>query len=415
MAQASLTYLSQQSAASGYSGYSSGSPSVPAVPAAYADAVSTTDAWSRGGMMIPPGISPIGDSIGHSRTDSGLSRPMAGSFSAASGHSSGAEPADADRRQRRARRTLNGQTVVTTPWFPDGAIKEQVTLSSEVVALAKLLSLNLKERAARNTMRSHFQEAAQKRWPDATVKVYGSFAYDCSLPDSALDLVCENCVDLQNFKSCIQGIAEECHVKIEHLYEQQVEGERHAFAKLNGGECNVVVNVTFVENRSPARQAVQAVRKLLSQFPAARDVFSCVRQVLRQSGVADAADGGLAPYAVLLMVFHAAQRSGAPHDPGQLLVDFFTLYSAASTGMIDARRRDCAPKQGKRSMLWVSDIAGDGNVADGCIKAPQVHTVCAYCASTLAKWSSEQWDGYRGRSPLSSILAYDVLWERANA
>eukprot|EP00755_Sulcionema_specki_P015716 Sspe_Gene.60136::Locus_33104_Transcript_1_1_Confidence_1.000_Length_1336::g.60136::m.60136/K03514/PAPD5_7, TRF4; non-canonical poly(A) RNA polymerase PAPD5/7 len=318
-----------------------------------------------------------------------------------------------NKQRRERRRTAEGMTVVTTPWFPNGAIKETVTLATEVTALASLLQLTVKEKSARYGIRSALQESASRVWPEATVKVYGSFAYDCSLPDSALDLVCEDCIDLSNFSTVIETIASNAALRVLHTFECDIAGEKQAFAKFSG-EGGVVANVTFVVGRSPARQVVAEIRRLLKQYPLARDVFAAIRMIFRQSGCANAADGGLPPYAILIMLLHTCQRTNNPNDAGQLLVDFFALFSEKVDYVVSARVQQGESKH-DGAAIYVEDVVGGANVAAECSRVTQVNSVCRTCATTLAKWSTGQWAGYRGRSPLSSILAYDSLWDRAES
>eukprot|EP01064_Diplonema_japonicum_P030979 TRINITY_DN5404_c1_g1_i1.p1 TRINITY_DN5404_c1_g1~~TRINITY_DN5404_c1_g1_i1.p1 ORF type:complete len:367 (+),score=61.75 TRINITY_DN5404_c1_g1_i1:54-1103(+) len=304
-------------------------------------------------------------------------------------------------------------TVVTTPWYPDGVLKEGITLGGEVMALNKLMSLTAKERTLRANMRSALQEGGSKIWPNATVKVYGSFAYDCALPESTLDFVCEDCGDLTSFEDMVGELGAALSFRVEHVFQCAVDGQHQAFAKFKE-PSGITANVTFFESKSPARQAVLQARKKFDEYPAARAVYDVVRMILKQSGCSDPATGGLSSYAMLLMIFYVCTQSKNVHDPGQLLVDFFTLYSHPFTYKIN-------PKSGKPQRadagvaIFVQDIVTDVNVASECTKAPQVNSLCKACAATLAKWTSGKWVGYRGRSPLSSILAYDTLWDRAEA
>ena len=304
-------------------------------------------------------------------------------------------------------------SVVTTPWYPDGAVKEMVTLTDEIEALSRLMELSPKESSARHSIRSALQGEATRWWPDVTVKVYGSFAYVCSLPESGLDLVCEDCGDLRNFESSIYNIATNAHLTVEHIFSCAVGGENQSFCKFRDTQ-GVTANVTFFEGKSPARQTVSVVKRKLAQYPAIRDVYTTIRMVFRQSGCTDVGVGGLPSYAILLMLLHVAMKSQKPNDKGQLLVDFFTIFSVQQTIAISAQKVTDEKPANSQSALHVLDFDDQNNVTADCTKTAQVNAVCQACANTLAKWSLDgRFSGYRGRSPLSSILAYDTLWERA--
>eukprot|EP01062_Namystynia_karyoxenos_P014167 TRINITY_DN15104_c1_g1_i1.p1 TRINITY_DN15104_c1_g1~~TRINITY_DN15104_c1_g1_i1.p1 ORF type:complete len:380 (+),score=92.72 TRINITY_DN15104_c1_g1_i1:78-1217(+) len=316
---------------------------------------------------------------------------------------------------RQRRKTASGQTIVTTPWYPQGVLKDEIVLGAEVVALNRLLSLTDDERTVRNVCRSSVQEVVRQFWPDVTVKVYGSFAYDLSLPASALDLVCEGCADLAaHFPRLLDTLR-----RVRFTVEGSFASGSEAFARIHS-PCGVTANVSFVPAKSLARQSVSLVRRLLSQFPAASAVFSAVRLILVQSKCNDPRNGGIASYALLLMVFHAAQSCADPADPGGLLLHFFRTFAAAAKqpDMVSATggcRIDPKTAEGlKPGALWVEDpLDPANNVAQGCVRLPQIRSIFQTSAMTLDKWFAEKWAGYRGRTPLSSILAYGDLWERA--
>ena len=330
--------------------------------------------------------------------------------------------------------------VVATPWYPDGVIRESVTLGGEVGALGRLMQLSQREQSVRHSMRSMLQENATVYWPEATVKVYGGFAYDCSLPDSALDLVCEDCHNLESFEHWVYDIAMRTNLHVDQVFCCAVGSERQGFAKFRDLTQGVTANVTFFENRSPARAVVAQIRRKLDSCPAVRDVFTAARLVLKQGGLCDAATGGLSSYAILMMVLHAAQHSQNSADAGQLLVDFFSLFAGPFDYIISPHSSEMKPKEGGGPAtydVWVNDIVGgpSSNVAVECTRGADINALCKSCSCTLSKWSFDgasgqayvffflcvqlhyskfnRRNGFRGRSPLSSILAYESLWDRA--
>eukprot|EP01062_Namystynia_karyoxenos_P002865 TRINITY_DN10_c0_g1_i1.p1 TRINITY_DN10_c0_g1~~TRINITY_DN10_c0_g1_i1.p1 ORF type:complete len:502 (+),score=146.63 TRINITY_DN10_c0_g1_i1:90-1508(+) len=293
------------------------------------------------------------------------------------------------------RKDASGRTIVTTPWFPQGVAKSGLSLGDEVVALWRLLQLTTDEQAARQNARTALQDAAGAIWPGVTVKVYGSFAYGLSLPHSELDLVCEGCGDLGALGSLLERLEQGGY----EVVGETREGAQ-ALARIRSRSSGVVCSVSFVTGRSPARRSVQAIRKLLVQFPAVPAVFAVLRLVSQQSRCGDPADGGVPSYAVLVMILHACHGCERPNDPGQLLIEFCRLYGAAGTAA--------------QEPLWVEDpITAENNVVAGCLKLPQARQVLHNCSLALSKWGRSKWDGYRGRSPLSGILAHGQLWARA--
>eukprot|EP00756_Hemistasia_phaeocysticola_P027230 Hpha_TRINITY_DN16105_c0_g2::TRINITY_DN16105_c0_g2_i1::g.7508::m.7508/K03514/PAPD5_7, TRF4; non-canonical poly(A) RNA polymerase PAPD5/7 len=305
-----------------------------------------------------------------------------------------------------------GSSTIVTPWFVQGVTKDQVRLADEVKRLHNLLRLSSKEREQRKYIRSAVQDIVQRQWRDATVKVYGSFAYDCSLPESAIDLVVECCGEREGFDTVVAEFAEarmtvECHYN-------GTDADSQAFVRVRG-ENGVVANISFVSGKSPVRQGVAILRKLVSEYTAVPAVFATARLVLQQVRCMDVVTGGLSSYAVLLMVLHAARRSANPSDPGQLLVDFFSLFgSNGSAWKISAMSREAVPLDDSRQEHVVEDPVSGSDTAADCRRWPQIRSVLSHCGQVLARWQEPRTGGYRGRTPLSSILAYDSLWERAH-
>eukprot|EP01062_Namystynia_karyoxenos_P044488 TRINITY_DN327_c0_g1_i1.p1 TRINITY_DN327_c0_g1~~TRINITY_DN327_c0_g1_i1.p1 ORF type:complete len:399 (+),score=115.39 TRINITY_DN327_c0_g1_i1:87-1283(+) len=312
--------------------------------------------------------------------------------------------------ERRTPQCSGGSIV--TPWFITGVARDAVTLADEVANLHALLHLAPTEREYRKGVRTAVQEVVQRHWHNSTVKVYGSFAYDCSLPDSALDLVVEGCGDRAGFQAVLADLSAR-NLAVECQFEGSVQGVQQGFAKLRS-ETGVVANVSFVGGRSPVRQGVTLIRKLITAFPAAPAVFAAVRLVLQQVRCADVASGGLPAYAVLLMVMHAAHHCSNPADPGQLLVDFFTIFGTRLSYKASATAPSGAPCP-EGVQLYVEDPVGGANVTADCKRIVQVRSIFQHCGQVLARWNVPRPAGYRGRTPLSSILAYDALWDRAHS
>lgn len=304
-------------------------------------------------------------------------------------------------------------STIVTPWFVQGVPKDQVRLADEVKRLHNLLRLNTQERERRKYVRSAVQEIVQRHWGGATVKVYGSFAYDCSLPDSAIDLVVECCGEREGFDKVVAEFAEarmtvECHYN-------GTDADSQAFVRVRG-ENGVVANVSFVSGKSPVRQGVALLRKLVSEYTAVPAVFATARLVLQQVRCMDVVTGGLSSYSVLLLVLHAARRSANPSDPGQLLVDFFSLFgSSAGSWKVSAMSSEVQLlEESSRQEHVVEDPVSGADTAADCRRWPQIRSVLSHCGQVLGRWQEPRAGGYRGRTPLSSILAYDSLWDRAH-
>ena len=327
---------------------------------------------------------------------------------------------------RKRLKTQSGETVVTTPWFPDGAVKERTSLGEEVVALHNFMSLTEQEEQQRFLLRSTLQDIIHKSSFGVTVKVYGSAAYGSCLPMSRIDFLVEHFDVLQDFKALLTTLKrhnEDLNVNL------SISNGEEAFIRATT-KSGLTTNVTFNKGvaSTPRKQAAY-VRNLFAAFPAARFVFTSIRIVLQQSKCNDAATGGLSSYAVLLMLFHVCLRCSDPADAGLLLTYFFAHFSTMPRYKIspesgvelplpeghqtEDQPKSSAPRASDRLFIYCPILGG--NIADSCTRVTQVCSVFHNCSVTLAKWHTTKWIGYRGRTPLSCLVAFDSLWARADA
>eukprot|EP01061_Rhynchopus_euleeides_P013831 TRINITY_DN24015_c0_g1_i2.p1 TRINITY_DN24015_c0_g1~~TRINITY_DN24015_c0_g1_i2.p1 ORF type:complete len:612 (+),score=194.16 TRINITY_DN24015_c0_g1_i2:271-1836(+) len=308
---------------------------------------------------------------------------------------------------RSRRVTESGKTIVTTPWYPQGMLKDDIRLCDEVNQLWRLLKLTPGEISVRSRCRSALHDCIRELWPGVTVKAYGSFAYGLSLPGSPLDLVCEGCPDLEASVNTVSQKAKELGFKVEGKYVAPTEG----FVLIKAGD--VTTYLVFVPVKSRVRQAVTLVRDLLQRFPAAAPVYAVARLLLAQSRCNNSRDGGLCSYALLIMVFHCCFTSNS-QDAGELLYNFLRDFGMPQENVIISAREQKEKRLAPGKALVIEDpLDPANNVAAGCTRLVQIKSVFQTSSMTLKKWQSARWAGYRGRSPLSSILAYGDLWERA--
>eukprot|EP01063_Lacrimia_lanifica_P037792 TRINITY_DN7884_c0_g1_i2.p1 TRINITY_DN7884_c0_g1~~TRINITY_DN7884_c0_g1_i2.p1 ORF type:complete len:356 (+),score=121.94 TRINITY_DN7884_c0_g1_i2:139-1206(+) len=287
------------------------------------------------------------------------------------------------------RKGANGKTLLVTPWCPQGISKNDLTLDLEVQALASMLQLTNEESSRRHLVRSTVQDALKSVWPGATVKVYGSFAYGLSLPGSSVDLLVEGLGSgLDDIEHALERLGE-AGLNVVNWIKNPDAG----YAKLVDRQSDITANVSFVRGTSTARKSVSQVRTLLARFPEAKTVFAVARLVLKQANCGDATKGGLSSYALLIMVLTSCYMCPTPEDSVALLTHFFRFYGDATTA------------------LFVEDpLNAENNLAEGCVRWPQIRSIFKNSLLSLEKWLSGKGGGYRGRSPLSSVLSYDCLW-----
>eukprot|EP01063_Lacrimia_lanifica_P032719 TRINITY_DN5636_c0_g2_i1.p1 TRINITY_DN5636_c0_g2~~TRINITY_DN5636_c0_g2_i1.p1 ORF type:complete len:381 (+),score=89.23 TRINITY_DN5636_c0_g2_i1:181-1323(+) len=301
---------------------------------------------------------------------------------------------------RHTKRGEDGKVLVVTPWFPEGIPKGDIRLDSEVLALATLVQLTEQEKAARTMAAGTLAEVLKNLMPQCSVAVYGSASYGLSLPTSGVDVIVEHC-DEALFTTSEDGTHASMLLLLANLQTCGFSAvnwtvlANGACAKVLHAPTNLMLNVTCVPGTSNATSTAQHLRTLVASFPAIEPVFAILRLVLSQSRCGAHTPGGLASYALLLMITRTAKGLPKTTTPQDLLLQTLRHYNNGAPG----------------EPLVVPDILNPTtNVALGCVRTAQIRSVLRNCLTTLEKWTQEKWEGYRGRSPLSSVLAYDSLW-----
>eukprot|EP01065_Artemidia_motanka_P026659 TRINITY_DN3184_c1_g2_i1.p1 TRINITY_DN3184_c1_g2~~TRINITY_DN3184_c1_g2_i1.p1 ORF type:complete len:391 (+),score=115.12 TRINITY_DN3184_c1_g2_i1:103-1173(+) len=294
----------------------------------------------------------------------------------------------------------NPDRVVATPWLPEGAARDSVSLAAELTALYDLLRLTSAERRERSLQLRRLRAAVCELYPNASVSICGSFAYGCPIYSSTVDVVCDGLGRVAG--PAVVRVADRARLRLQRCDEG---GGGALLAVMSSAEGSTL-HVRFEPDQGAGELAVEAAAALaaaLRQYPAARPVLACVRTLVGQLGSA----GALSGYCVALMVLHTAQRSARPHCPAQLLVDFFALFSAPPGYRVRADSAEQAPADGSL-LLHVEPIGCGGcsrNAAAGATEEEVAAVLAAFadCSKALAAWGT----------PASSV--YGTLWERADA
>eukprot|EP01064_Diplonema_japonicum_P005603 TRINITY_DN1372_c0_g1_i3.p1 TRINITY_DN1372_c0_g1~~TRINITY_DN1372_c0_g1_i3.p1 ORF type:complete len:351 (+),score=84.47 TRINITY_DN1372_c0_g1_i3:45-1097(+) len=299
--------------------------------------------------------------------------------------------------------------LVYTPWYPEGVSHQSVRLNSELEVYTKHILLTREERSKRNMLRSMVQDVAMMLWCGATVKAYGSFACNISMPCSALDLVCENCGD-------INKVAQEdvvtSFVNKGFTVKGCVPSPSGVGVSYIHLECQGVnINLSFSEGGSLARQSVQMVRKWLAEFPVAANVVIALRSMLSQAKYDQPGVGGLSSYCLLCMVIHTCRATPQPHSADTLLFAFLHLFGQKfdyATHSINPNLATPVPKADASPLSVTDPFDESNNLAACCTKVPQIRAQFLYCLMALAKWDTNAGTrrGYKGRTPVSSVISH---------
>jgi len=316
----------------------------------------------------------------------------------------------------------SGAMCTSTAWAPEPQAKETIKLGPEMRQLYNLVTRTSTEMAAAEGARFTLQSILFNVWQDTTVKMCGSEVFRLGLPGAPLQVVAEHCGDVQ------QSI---CAMQERGLIVQP--GSHSARVTVSGVE----VDLTFEEGSSVARLRSRALKKLVEKFPDAPIIACVINTRLGQSRY-DGPNQGFSVDATLAMVLHLCQRrqrdqeeqeqQPQPTDdelePGRTLatqlLSFFEYYEKFDFKKFSvvADSPDPVPRPDAHSEAQVSvlcPVSGE-NMAHACVKLMRIQVMYQHCHQALAKYDGVpvgQKRGYKGRTPLATIVSIEPLWPRA--
>lgn len=310
---------------------------------------------------------------------------------------------------RHGRQPNPPQAVVCTPWIPEGRERSALTLSEEVERVAQLVHLTPVERRERADAISRVTAtAAEVFGAGAVVISYGSYASGLSGASSAVDMSIARCGVLT--KEAVEKVGSSVGKVLSLLAE--------GFAQVEA-PSGLLINLTFSagDDATGAAQSAVTVAGWLEQHPAVAQVHAVLRQVLSQTGNLDVSTGGISAYCLLAMIVACARRR-TYSDCGALLAECCRLFGenfSFPTEAVDPRSAEACSRPPSSDALWVCDPVTNGNnLSAGCTRLFAIKALLQHCASALTRWEATagRRKGYKGKTPLSSILSHQALRSR---
>eukprot|EP01060_Flectonema_neradi_P004312 TRINITY_DN12794_c0_g1_i2.p1 TRINITY_DN12794_c0_g1~~TRINITY_DN12794_c0_g1_i2.p1 ORF type:complete len:397 (+),score=68.81 TRINITY_DN12794_c0_g1_i2:698-1888(+) len=352
-----------------------------------------------------------------------------------------------EKKETRKREVIirsDGSAGIATPWLSEGVVDNEFAIGKEVVALKDLILYSPSEVRAMNQMKLVLQKAVSQVVIGCDVYNTQSFLNGLALqmpdedeptPAFVVTDFPKNC-DITRLTTLLaqQGITSSQHPKNKTYFTlNQCQYLTLSMKTDNGGNINISIKIDHGEAHkalSDAQQLDSVLNDYLKKYPSARDVFVAVWLVLSQSRCNIQETGGISPYATMIMVLYCCTITANASEPSQVLVDFFAFYGAGlmgtvslSTGnddeaSIEEAISGSSSEEGSDvengNLFRVIDPVTRKNIVPNLIRGRQISSVFKHCSDTIAKWSGSYYNGYRGRTPLSSILAYDKLWDRVD-
>ena len=294
-----------------------------------------------------------------------------------------------------------------TPWFPHGA-PFPTSVSEEVVAFTRLISLDQQERDQRDAVILSVAYSAIQIWPQSKLVVDGSYATGTSEPSAPLVLMISNCRNLKEEDIKRLGVSGHA-MQTSFDGETQVKTGKFEIVSSNG----IVVQANLTEGRDPGKARRKALTKALDEVPHSRTLAILLRHVLYHSCATLIGDakGGMPLEALLVLCIFVCRRSGG-YDPGCAIVNFLQEVGKE----LDFKDSSINPKGFTQKKLHPDDqisiLAPEDssiNLAAGCTCLRMIRGHLQSFASAL-----KAFDPRTALTPLSTMIAHRPLWRRVN-
>jgi len=307
-----------------------------------------------------------------------------------------------------------GALVVKTPWYPTGRSKTVLKLRDEMWDFHRFMAPSAAERQQTATLRCALQDNTARVCPHATVKLVGSHATGFCLHDSSADFVVEGCDGVAEF---VGGLESSAQLQV---LAASVGPTPESSCLSVRAEGAMQGEVFFTEGRSEARSTATFLKSQLQKWPSAAPVATVLRTVLRQVRCVDWRTGGISPYVVQLIALDACSKAKDPSDPALCLREALSTFAnvdLTSCALAPLSDELAPPKENSElgCELVVRDPQDPSrNLAVSCRRLVAIRQQLLYCQQALAKWECRGSSrGYKGRTPLSTIISLQPLWSRS--
>ncbi|ORX92810.1 Nucleotidyltransferase, partial [Basidiobolus meristosporus CBS 931.73] len=214
-------------------------------------------------------------------------------------------------------------------------------LHQEIQHFVEYISPSPEEHEMRFMVYKSIEQVVQSLWPEAKVRLFGSYDTQLYLPTSDIDVVIFLPDLVSNNKRYLYLLAQTLETSGVATKIRVVAKARVPIIKLQEAVSRYQVDISFnVEN---GVQSVPIIKEMVLKSPAVRPLVLLLKQFLLLRGLNEVYNGGLGSYSILLIVVNFLQLhpklSTGQVDPekdlGRLLVDLFFLYGKKFNYMQD--------------------------------------------------------------------------------
>uniref|UniRef100_A0A8C5PYH3 Terminal nucleotidyltransferase 4B n=1 Tax=Leptobrachium leishanense TaxID=445787 RepID=A0A8C5PYH3_9ANUR len=214
------------------------------------------------------------------------------------------------------------------PWKTRNYSDQVNGLHEEIIDFYKYMSPRPEEEKMRMEVVKRIEDVIKQLWPNADVKIFGSFKTGLYLPTSDIDLVVFGKwgnLPLWTLEEALRKhkVADENSVKV-------LDKATVPIIKLTDSFTEVKVDISF--NVQNGVKAAQLIKDFIKKYPVLPYLVLVLKQFLLQRDLNEVFTGGIGSYSLFLMAvsflqLHSREDACSPDaNYGVLLIEFFELY-----------------------------------------------------------------------------------------
>lgn len=226
-----------------------------------------------------------------------------------------------------------GENGGLTPWVGKISYDPSVVgLHQEIEEFFNFMSPRPEEASMRHEVVGRIETVIQELWPDAQVKVFGSFKTGLYLPTSDIDLVVFGQWKHLPLMTLHNALVKKKIVEADQI--KVLDKASVPIVKLTDAMTEVKVDISFNvdHNKSNGIESAQLIQKFLTDYPTLKYLVLVLKQFLLQRDMNEVFTGGISSYSLTLLAISFLQlhpRKDAVEsceNLGVLLIEFFELY-----------------------------------------------------------------------------------------
>ncbi|KAL8603055.1 hypothetical protein ACOMHN_015620 [Nucella lapillus] len=220
-----------------------------------------------------------------------------------------------------------------TPWTRDISYEPSVVgLHHEIKDFYHFMSPRPEEGRMRDEVVRRIETAIQELWPEAQVKIFGSFKTGLYLPTSDIDLVVFGKWKHPPLRTVQEVLVDKKIVEPDQI--KVLDKASVPIVKLTEAETDIKIDISFSvgHNKNNGVESAELIKKFLLEFPSLKYLVLVLKQFLLQRDMNEVFTGGISSYSLTLLAISFLQlhpRKDAINPDanlGVLLIEFFELY-----------------------------------------------------------------------------------------